>query len=201
MYFPKFWVKWCYSGQNVQGSTYNTLLLIGVHSRVAFLLYFPKLGETQAPSFLQLSTNRFFATNGEKNNLLNWRDGFFDFDPYTKIFPKFGKKSFNFQIWCQKLNFFLENKAIWWFETSWIVMTRSKIRNIAQFKKIKSWFSNFGFPNNVITVSACSKKFPNTGRNRKICPVNSLDYSFSYSWKKNRLWIASKTAALCDPSV
>ena len=151
----------------------------------SFSFRFPKTGGTPSAVVFEVINKRFFATDRKMNNLVNWRDGFFDFDPYTKIFQKFGEKTFNFQIWRQKSkNFFWENKAILWFGTSLIVMIRSKSRSIAQFKKIKSRFSNFDFPNNVITVSACSKKFLNTGRNRKIRPDYSLDYSFIYPLQK-----------------
>ena len=34
----------------------------------------------------------------------------FDFDPYPKIDRNFGKKSFNFKIWLQKIKKVFENK-------------------------------------------------------------------------------------------
>ena len=62
-------------------------------SQVAFLLDYFFLKDQIASPLLKISTNGFFATDREMNNLELGRDGFFDFDSHMKIFRNFGKKN------------------------------------------------------------------------------------------------------------
>ena len=64
------------------------------------LIYF---GGSHSAAVFEDIDKRFFATDRKMVNLVNSWDGFVNFDPNPEIFQNFGEKSFNFQIWRQKL--------------------------------------------------------------------------------------------------
>ena len=77
-------------------------------SKSGSFLDLPKLEDHIAPSFFKAV---FFATDRQMNDQVNCLDGFYNFDAWLEILRKFGKKSFNFQIWRQKLKMFFLRKT------------------------------------------------------------------------------------------